>query len=254
LNPDRPGLAPPPAPADVGIVAALSIEVGPLLEAFAHVRNYASERHRVVEGRCGGKLVALIVAGPGRRAARRGAELLLAGHRPSWVVSAGFGGALDPTLVRNDVVFATEVVDPEGHRLAIDLAPPRDDTPGRRLRAGRVATVDAIVRTAAEKAALRERTGADVVDMETSAVAALCGERAVRFLAIRVVSDEARIDLPPEVLSILGRSGGYRLGAAVGAIVRRPSSLKDLWTLREHAHEAADRLAEVVPGVIAQLP
>jgi adenosylhomocysteine nucleosidase len=248
------GLAAPPAPADVGLVAALPIEVGPLLETFRGVRKYASERHQIIEGRCAGKLVALIVGGPGRKAAGRATRLLLAGHRPSWVVSAGFGGALDPALGRNDVVFATEVIDPDGPRFAIDLAPPRDDTPGRRIAAGRLLTVDAIVRTAAEKAELRRRHGADVVDMETSAVAASCAERGVRFLSIRVVSDEAGTDLPPEVLSILGRSGGYRVGAAIGALWRRPSSIKDLWALREHAHAAAERLAEVVTGALAQLP
>lgn len=245
--------APPPSPADVGLVAALPIEAGPLLDRFTRVRTYAADRLKVVEGRCGGRVVAAVIAGPGRKAARRGAELLLAGHRPAWILSAGFGGALNPDLERNDVVFATEVVDLDGLRLAIDLTPPCDDTPGRRITSGRVLTADSIVRTALEKADLRRRFGADVVDMETSAVADVCSVRGVRFLSVRVISDEARTDLPPEVLSILGATGSYRLGAALGAIWRRPSSLKDLWTLRDHAVSAADRLAEVVPGVIERL-
>ncbi|MEO6811201.1 MAG: nucleoside phosphorylase [Isosphaeraceae bacterium] len=247
-------LALPPAPADIGLVAALPIEVGPLLERFTRVRTYTAGRLKVFEGRCGGRVVAAVIAGPGRKAARRGAELLLAGHRPAWVLSVGFGGALNPSLGRNDIVFATEVVDLDGLRLAIDLAPPIDESPGRRITSGRVLTVDAIVRTALEKAELHQRFGADVVDMETSSVANVCATRGIRFLSIRVVSDEAQTDLPAEVLSILGSTGSYRLGAALGAIWRRPSSLKDLWTLRDHAVSAADRLAEVVPGVFAQLP
>ena len=43
------------------------------------------------------------------------------------------------------------------------------------------------------------------------------------------------------------------LGATFGAIWHRPSSLVDLLTLREHGLQAADRLAEVVEGAIAQL-
>jgi adenosylhomocysteine nucleosidase len=252
-GPDRPPVAPPPAPADVGIVAALSIEVGPLLGRFEHLRKYVGPRHTVFEGDCGVKRTALVVTGPGRAAARRGAELLLAGHRPRWIVSAGFAGGLDPGLRRDDLVLATEVVDLEGGRFAIDLSVP-EAAQGQRLSSGRLLTVDAIIRTAAEKAELRRRFGADVVDMETSAVAALCGERAVRFLSVRAISDEAGTDLPPEILSVLGRTGSYRLGAALGALWRRPSSLKELWALREHALSAADRLAQVVPGILARLP
>jgi hypothetical protein len=135
-------------------------------------------RHTVFEGECGGKRTALVVAGPGRAAARRGAELLLAGHRPRWVVSAGFAGALDPALARDDLVLATEIVDLDGGHFAIDLSVP-EAAQGQRISAGRLVTVDAIVRTAAEKAALRARFGADLVDMETSAVAALCGGRGI---------------------------------------------------------------------------
>jgi adenosylhomocysteine nucleosidase len=249
-----PPVAPPPEPADVGIVSALAIEVAPFLARLEKVRQYSGPRHTVVEGECAGKLVALIVAGPGRKAAGKATRLLLDGHRPKWVVSAGFAGGLDPDLARNDVVLPNEVVDEEGGRFSVDVSVPEgEQPPGRRFLTGRLLTVDRIIRTAAEKAELRSTYRADLVDMETSAVTALCGERLVRFLALRVISDEAGKDLPPEVLSVLGRTGGYRVGAAVGALWKRPSSLFDLLDLRERAHSAADRLAEVLPGVLGRL-
>ena len=92
----------------------MSIEVGFLLDRLKKVRKYAGPRHTIIEGECAGKLVALIVTGMGRQAARRGAQLLIDGHRPRWVVSAGFGGALNPSLARFDLVLATEVLDLEG--------------------------------------------------------------------------------------------------------------------------------------------
>src|SRR5829696_1709461 len=213
--------APAPVPVDVGVVAAMSIEVGFLLDRLSKVRKYAGPRHTVIEGECAGKIVALVVAGLGREAARLGAQLLLDGHRPRWIVSAGFAGALDPELRRNDVVLADEVVDLDGQRYAIDVGVPPSDR-GPRVRSGRLLTVDRIVRTAAEKAELRRRFVADLVDMETSGVAALCSERSVRFLSIRVVSDEAGADLPPEVAALLTGSGSYRVGAAVRALWKRP--------------------------------
>src|SRR5215218_5263336 len=88
---DPESAAPPPVPVDVGIVAAMSVEVGFLLDRFKNVRKYAGAGHTIIEGECAGKLVALIVAGMGRQSARRGTQLLIDGHRPRWIVSAGFG-------------------------------------------------------------------------------------------------------------------------------------------------------------------
>jgi adenosylhomocysteine nucleosidase len=245
-------VAPAPVPVDVGVVAAMSLEVGYLIDRLTDVRKYAGPRYTVIEGECAGKVVALVVAGLGREAARQGARHLLEGHRPRWIVSAGFGGALDPALKRNDVVLAREVLDLEGHRYAIDVSvPPAGSGPA--FRAGRLLTVDRIIRTAAEKAELRGRYEADLIDMETAGVAALCAERAVRFLSLRVISDEATVDLPAEVAALLTRSGSYRVGAAVRAIWKRPSSLKDFWALHEHAQEAADRLAAATAAAIGAL-
>lgn len=252
VPPSQP-LAPAPVPADVGLVAALAIEVAPLLAKLSNVRKYSSERHTVIEGELAGKIVAAIITGPGRKAARRGTELLLAGHRPSWILSAGFGGGLNPELARNDLFMATSVIDPDGARLSIDLRLPTESASSR-IHSGAILTVDEIVRTAIEKAELHAKHGADVVDMETSAVARVCQERNIRFIAVRVISDDASSDLPPEIAAILGRSGGYRVGAALGAIWKRPSSVKDLWSLRETAISAADRLSQFLPGVISQLP
>lgn len=243
----------PPSPVDIGVVAALPIEVAPLLARLERVRKYAGARHTVIEGECAGKLVAVVVTGAGRAFAQRGAEMLIHGHRPAWLISAGFGGALDPTLHRGDIVLADEVTNLEGRRFAIDVSVPPQSPADYRVISGRLLTVDEIIRTAAEKAELRTRTGATVVDMETSAVAALCADRGVRFLSIRVISDEAGTDLPREVVAILGRSGGLRLGAAVGAIWKRPSSVKDLLALRTHANSAADRLATFLAGTFPRL-
>ena len=252
----RPGSSPQPAPppvsADIGVVAALAIEVTPLLARLSNVRKYSGAKFSVVEGEWSGRLVAVVLTGAGRARAQRGAEILLDGHRPRWLVSAGFAGGLDPILKRNDLVLATEVFNLEGRRYTIDLAiPPGSESQG--LRTGRLLTVDEIVRSAQEKAELRQKYAADLVDMETSSVAAICTERGVRFLSVRVISDEAETNLPPEVLAILGRSGGLRLGAALGAVWKRPGSVKDLLALRTQANEAAEALCRFLLGAMTQL-
>jgi adenosylhomocysteine nucleosidase len=238
---------------DVGIVAALAVEVGFLIERLTGVRRYTGAGHTVVEGECGGKLVGVVVSGMGRAAARRGAELLLDGHRPRWLVSAGFAGALDPGLERYAIVMPNDVVDTDHHHYAIDVRVPPRGVGGPTIRTGRLLTVDRLVATAAEKAQLRRQFGADLVDMETSVVAALCSARAVRFLSIRVISDDAQTNLPPEIVTLLTRTGTYRIGAALRALWNRPSRIKDFWALHEQVQESGDRLARFTVAAIERL-
>lgn len=250
------GVAPPPAPADVGIVAAMPIEVAPLLARLKNPRTYRGPRWSISEGECSGKVVAVVVAGMGEASARRGVEVLVAGHRPRWVVSAGFGGALDPDLRRYQFVLASRVLVASGGLPAIeaDARLPGPEGVAYPVRPGVIVTLDRILRTAEEKAELRARTSADVVDMETYAVASFCAERSIPFVGLRVVSDEAGEELPPEILAVVGPTGGFRLGAAMGAFWRRPGSIKDLLRLREQANEAARRLGRAVAEVVGRLP
>ncbi len=250
---ERGGFARAPVPADVGIVAAMSMEVGYLVDQLRRVRKYQAASMPVIEGELGGKIVAIAIGGMGREAARHATSILLDGHRPNWVVSAGFAGALNPSLNRYDLILPAEVIDLEGERFPVDR-------PGHLVGIGAgpeprtLVTVDQVILGAAEKRRLHEETGADLVDMETSAVAAVCAQRLVRFLPVRIISDDARVDLPREVASLMTKSGSYRFGAALRAIWDRPSSLKDFWSLHEQALEAADRLATFLVRCLSELP
>jgi adenosylhomocysteine nucleosidase len=251
MKPD-PVVAPPPVPADVGIVAALPIEVSDVIDALKKVRRYQSATVPMIEGEYGGKIVVVATGGPGRAAARHATELLISGHRPRWIVSAGFAGALDPALARNDLILPDEVCDPAGARHVVDRSPAL--LAGYPHARGRLLTLDRLVARSQEKEELRRTFEADLVDMETSAVAAVCNEKPVRFLSMRVISDDAQEDLPREVATLLSRQGSYRVGAAIRAVWQRPSSLKDFWTLYEHALEAAGSLARAVARCLDELP
>jgi adenosylhomocysteine nucleosidase len=250
-NNDR-GMAPAPAPADVGIVAAMPMEVGDLVRGLKKVWKYHSVSIPVIEGEYAGKIVAVAVGGMGRASATRAADVLIAGHRPRWIISAGFAGALNPAYTRNDLILATEVIDREGGSYSVNL-PPEMGASIRHAK-GRLLTVDRVVLLAAEKDELHRSYEADLVDMESSAVAAVCNEKQVRFLSIRVISDDAHNDLPRELASIMNPSGVYRVGATIRSLWRRPSSVKDFWSLYEHSIEAADQLAKFITRCLDDLP
>jgi adenosylhomocysteine nucleosidase len=235
-------VAPAPISADVGIVAALPLELGFFVDRLKKVRKYKSTASTIVEGEFDGKVVAVVYSGVGRPAARAATQILIAGHRPSLIVSAGFAGALDPDYSLGQVVTPREIVDLDGNCFPVE--PIDSESSPTRSPPIRLLTVDAIARTPADKAGLRASFDADLIDMETSAVAAVCGDQGRRFFAIRVISDDAAAELPAEIASMLSRSTSYQIGAAFRAIARRPSAIKDFWALHSHAIEASDQLAK----------
>ena len=239
------------AHADIGIVCSLSIEIDAFLGRCQRVKSYSGGPFKFVGGMYDGIRVAIVEAGTGPARARRATLALQDAHRPAWIVSTGFAGALQPELKIGDIVVANEVVGLNGELLKIDVGMSSD--PARSLHVGRTLTVDTMVRTIAEKQALAAQTNAIAVDMETLAVATVCRETKTRFMAVRTISDDLSTDLPPEILSLVGETGAVRFGAVIGSLIKRPSSIKDMWRLREQAAVAADRLADFLDGVVVQL-
>ncbi len=239
----------------VGIVFALDLESGYFEDRLAGKVAIHGDGFIVRTGGLKGRGVAVIVTGHGQLAARRGAEALIAGHRPHWVISAGFAGGLASHVARGDIVMANAILGENGQRLAIDLNLPADGEKPKGLHAGPLLTIDRIVRTVAEKRSLGEKYGALAVDMESLAVAQVCQQEKQRFLAIRAITDALDDELPRDVERLINKNTlAKRLGSAAGSLVRRPSAAKDLWKLRESAITAAVRLAKFLESVVLQLP
>ena len=145
------------------------------------------------------------------------------------VVMAGVGGALDPGLSVGDVVV---------------------DGPVHDVRRGTIHTVDRVVSTAAEKAALFAATGAAVVDMEQAVVRRWA---AVQVVGVRAVSDAAHHAVDPAVVRFVTDVGRPRPAAIAAGLLRRPGLVPHLLQLNRHTRLALDRLAAVLPVIVRQL-
>jgi adenosylhomocysteine nucleosidase len=145
------------------------------------------------------------------------------------------------------------VSDRDDRRLATDLAvDPATSPPG--VHVGRLLSVDEVVRLPSEKQALGHRHGALAVDLESLAAAEVCRRHGTPFLAIRIVTDTMDEQLPTDIQRLSDQpTTAARLGAAAGAIWRRPSSFKDMMTLKETALIGSDRLAKFLAGVVETL-
>ena len=193
------------------------------------------------EGVVAGRRVAWCVAGAGGEAAGRATRLLIDGHRPRVIVSAGFAGGLDPALARGSVVYPWRAVSRAGGPpIAVAAAGQGGATASDVSRASHddltIVSVDTVVTTAAAKRDLAAATGASHVDMETYAVATAAHAAGLPCVSIRVISDDASQDLPKEIAALVQpQSGMRRLGAALAGIGRRPRAALDMWQLWEHA-------------------
>jgi adenosylhomocysteine nucleosidase len=235
----------------VGLVFALAIEAGELVDEMAGVVKIEGAGFTAREGGLGGKRLVLIESGVGREKAARASEALIRGHRPRWVISAGFAGGLDERLKQGDILLADAIVDESDRRLSLDFKMP----PTPRVHVGGLLTVDRVIHKPEEKRELGQRHQALAVDMESLAVAEVCRREKVRFLSVRVIIDEMGRALPSDIdLLVRKKSAAGKLGAAAGAILRRPSSVKDMWQLKEDALVASERLAKFLVGIVGQLP
>lgn len=201
----------------------------PVVVLFALEREAAPFR-RLAAGRAG---IRIAVTGVGANAARRAAEEATRHVLPSGLIMAGFCGALRPGLAVGDVISATDVVDEQrGLWACRNVGQP----PVRLLTATR------LIARPEEKQRLASRHHADIVDMESAAVAAVCRARGVPFLAVRAVSDTADTAVSPRLVKLLAGGRVSPVRAAL-AVFRQPSIVVEFRRLARDTRHAAKALA-----------
>lgn len=240
----------PPDRTAAGIVFAMPVEA----DAFAARAREARETQAAGlvfhEGLVAGRRVAWVVSEAGVERAARACRLLVEGHRPRLIISAGFAGALSTGFVRGDVVMPGRAF--RAGDTVLDLV--AAEQPPKQPMAT-IATVDRVACSADDKRALAEATGADLVDMETWGVARAARDAGLGCACLRVVSDTARDSLPREVAALVRpQSGLRRFGAALRAFSQRPGAAVDMWRLWENAVVHGRSLADALERYVARIP
>jgi hopanoid-associated phosphorylase len=171
--------------------------------------------------------VPVLIGGGDAEALSHQLEILLA-PGCAGVISFGLCGALDQDLKVGDLVVASAVVDGEGphetdrawaHSLCQAL-------PGAVLAT--FTSASRPVANAAEKAALRQATGASAVDMESYLVARWARWFGAPFAILRAVSDGADRALPHAAQVGLGRDGRPAIGAVMKSLGANPWQIPSL--------------------------
>jgi nucleoside phosphorylase len=235
------------------VAGALAVEVAPLIAALT------ARRHRPewsgVEGEIGGRRVLAIATGVGADRAERAIAEVMDRIHPPRVIVCGLCGGLDAAFETGDVVLASEVEDDTGSQWRADPEFSANwlDRPlaGIRLRTGRLFSTRTVLRTPEAKHALREGSGAAVVDMESAGAARALANRAEVVFFVRAVIDDARATVPDglEALVDVG-TGRARFSRAILWAVCQPFRIGELLDFGRRSRRACRRLGEAVTALI----
>jgi adenosylhomocysteine nucleosidase len=191
-----------------------------------------------------GEAVPLFFTGIGRANAEKTTREFLATHTPELLLTCGFAGGLIPELKIGDVVF--EILDGGNDTYAAVWAKLMEGG----AKPAKITCVDQIAITAKDKQKLREATGAEAAEMESAAVQAICRERSIRCVTVRVISDTANEDLPLDFNKFLKEDKSVDMSKLMMAVAKAPWKMGALMQLQQNTKVAAQKLAEVLAGVV----
>lgn len=209
------------------------------LICFALKEEAAAFRKRIA----GRSDISILIVGIGRENADKSIRSFLSNNTPERVLTCGFAGGLNPDLKIGDVVFELPSTADAQTKLSAQLISIWAK-PVKFFCADRIAT------TVAEKTKLRDESGADVVEMESAAIHAVCAERGILCATVRVISDTAHEDLPLDFNALAKPDKSLDFRKLFFAIAKSPGKIGDLMQLQKKTSFAAQQLAVVLAKLI----
>lgn len=165
-------------------------------------------------------------------------------EKNSFLISAGFAGALQPGLSTGDIIMDPLEAPIEfavgARELAESLKIP--------LHMGKIHSVDRVVTEPGAKRELGETLRAAAVDMETAAIRTWCTKHSVTPLAIRVILDEVDDSLPD------GMPEDTSLWAGARYALSRPTQIPLLIGLGFRQKRAMQNLVNFFKAYLPSIP
>lgn len=225
-----------------------------------------------------GGRASVVTAGPGERIADAvRAAASDPGGKPSLIILAGLCGGLSATpraprigavLSMTTKQWLAPVIGPDvaddASKPSLPAAAPNPLAPPSRPRRlydrpeldqpsdGRVTLLgsDAVIHSPRAKAALGERTGADLVDTESHHFAPACEAAGLRWAIVRAVSDGPGDALPRGVETWVDSQGRTKPNAVAMACLTRPWIIPSLMRLRTNTASALSAMASRLIAVL----
>lgn len=233
--------------AHVGVVMCEHRESVGLIDRLDGLLTIEAHCARVYEGGMHGRRLAVVVCENSAQAVADATDAMIDGHRPQWLLAAGFCTALVPSLAADDLFLASHVACSES--TALPLAAPSSN---KWQRAG-LLSQSAPVREQAERTRLAEQFAAAAADRHAYWVADAAHKRNVACAALAVVRRAWDKQSPRDVDRLRRKQSlSRRIGLWTGIVLSRPGGLKKVWNENEADLIAADRLADGIATLVDQ--
>jgi nucleoside phosphorylase len=213
------------------VVAALTDEIRVAMGLCSRTTRIDVQGLRAWSGSRNGRPVLLLKTGIGLRSEAQ-LQRLLQCHTPSKILVTGFAGALDPALTLGELVVvqrASVLKIPESptwmeectlsDSFELSFEKELESIAGKlglRWGTSHCLTSPYMIGDPAQKAALRARFGAGVVDMETAVLARAAQPSGIPVSCIRAISDDAHDALFAPFSRAASSAATFRLGRVAG--------------------------------------
>ncbi|MCH8824640.1 MAG: hypothetical protein IH984_14165 [Planctomycetes bacterium] len=158
----------------------------------------------------------------------------------SLLILAGLGGGLRDSLLASTAHIASKVIDEQGNSWT-----PTFKLSEKASQATIVSTKHVIV-TPEGKRALAERSGADIVDLESAGFAAAASVNTCHWAIVRGISDCVDDSLPEDIDQWVDSKGSTKPSAVVASILRKPALLGDIRKMRSASITAMQAVSDII--------
>lgn len=227
----------------IALLAPMGSELRPLVKRLS-LRRTQDGKPPIYSGTLGSAEIVATTTSMGTVAAAEAAERVLDSGPIDRVVVVGIAGGVDPNFQIGEVFVPSAVID--GATGTEYLPHQFGDLEPR----GKLSTSDEFI-VDEQRLALLSDQGVVAVDMETSAIAAVCERRGIAWSVFRAISDRA-IEGDVEMLNMANPDGSPNLAGAAKYILRRPWKLPFLFRLAQGATKAANAAADAAVRACSQ--
>jgi adenosylhomocysteine nucleosidase len=229
----------------IGIIAAMSAELKPLVQGWKQLRAGAGEA--AWQGFINGVACVAACAGMGSEAAERACTLAAKDGPLSSLISIGWAGALSCGMMPGDAYFVNEVVDDAtGDSFSTNSVFHADG--GAPLK---LVTIDHVA-VGPEKKKLGVGHHAVLADMEAATVARFARAHGCKFYCLKAVSDTMG-EVMPDFSRYTDNHGHLRLSALLAHVAIRPQYWPGLARMGKNGKRGAVAIAETLGPLANQL-
>lgn len=237
------------------ILAAVSEEIAGIKQAMNISDRIRLGKSEAWPGKWQGKDIVLVRTGVGKQRAAEATLKTIDQFSPDRLLSIGYAGGLVPQLEVSDLIVAEQIVDVE---TSAQFSPDQQwlqqaqevSTPENyKVISGKLVTADKVIHSPQDKKEFGERSSAQAVEMETSAIAKVAIEKKLPFLSVRAISDSVEQEIL-DSSSFLGSDGEISKLKAGWYVLTHPGSIASALSLRSQTQRATRTMTEFVSHLL----